>query len=195
MLQRQKAIIEFLQSKDWVNSSLYKTEVLGVLKKQDEIAQSSTDQQTAAGILSADEAEYQSKLILMRLHQKHVADNLEREEDTRIFRPLSSHEIFRELWNKAVNTEKHLSQELVWHRRLPVDVTSQFSISNLAKVLLRLKKLFLARSSAIKILVSLQNLKNSLRNSQIPGTEVYQQALHWRSLLVSFQQELKIFGN
>ena len=68
-----------------------------------------------------------------------------------------------EVWSKAVKTEAILREELALHRRLPKDVWKTRSLRNLIKVLLRLKKLFGARSSAIKILRSLMRLKAATR--------------------------------
>lgn len=68
-----------------------------------------------------------------------------------------------EVWAKALNTEKMLREELALHKRLPKDVKNTRSLINLIKLLLRLKKLFGARSSAIRILRALLAFKAASR--------------------------------
>ena len=93
-----------------------------------------------------------------------------------------------------MQTETNLEQELAWYRKLPPEVSTNMSVRNLVKVLLRIKKLFEARTSAIKILACLLQLKNALRDPRIKTIEVYKFALQWRQLLAAFKQELKLFG-
>lgn len=68
-----------------------------------------------------------------------------------------------EVWTKALNTEKMLREELALHKRLPRDVQKTRSLINLIKLLLRLKKLYSARSCAIKILRALTTFRGQTR--------------------------------
>ena len=69
-----------------------------------------------------------------------------------------------EVWTKAIETEKLLRGELALHKRLPRDVwKTPRTLRNLIKLLLRLKKLYSARSSAVRILRSLIAFKNATR--------------------------------
>ena len=68
-----------------------------------------------------------------------------------------------EVWAKALKTELILREELAMHKRLPRDIWKTRSLRNLIKLLLRVKKLFGARSSAIRILRSLMAFKNASR--------------------------------
>ena len=74
-----------------------------------------------------------------------------------------------EVWAKALKTELMLREELAMHKRLPKDIWKTRSLRNLIKLLLRVKKLFSARSSAINILRSLIAVKNSSRG-QVENT-------------------------
>jgi len=61
--------------------------------------------------------------------------------------------------------------------------------------LLRIKKLYEARSSAVKILTGLTQLKGALRDPHVQTFEIYHLALQWRSVLANFKSELKLFGS
>ncbi len=58
-----------------------------------------------------------------------------------------------------MQTERQLRAELAWSKKLPIDVTKHITFLNLLKLLLRVKKLFAAKSSAAKILKALNFLK------------------------------------
>ena len=69
-----------------------------------------------------------------------------------------------EVWAKAIETEKLLRGELALHKRLPRDVWKEpRTLRNLIKLLLRVKKLYSARSSAVRILRALIAFKNATR--------------------------------
>ena len=74
-----------------------------------------------------------------------------------------------------MHTEKSLRAELAWFKKLPSDVTKHRTLRNLVKLLLRVKKLFTAKSSAAKILRALMNLKKTLRGV-IEVQDVYSQS-------------------
>ena len=121
--------------------------------------------------MSASEAEYQSNLLLKRLHQSSsIVDNEQSDATT-------DDNILSLLWGKALQTERNLVEELAWHRKLPPEVRKQASVRNLVKLLLRVRKLFEARSYAIKIISCLIQLKNVLRDPTIKTIEAYKFAL------------------
>lgn len=99
-----------------------------------------------------------------------------------------------DLWAKALHTERQLRAELAWFKRLPLEVTKKRTFRNLVKLLLRVKKLFAAKSSAAKILRALQTLKSTLRG-EYRAEDIYSQAQHLRSMLITFRSDQKIFGS
>ena len=99
-----------------------------------------------------------------------------------------------ETWAKALKTELMLREELAMHKRLPKDIWKIRSLRNLIKLLLRVKKLFGARSSAINILRSLMAFKNASRG-QVENTQgLFKQAIFMRTSLLEFRSDYKIFG-
>ena len=100
-----------------------------------------------------------------------------------------------EVWAKALKTELMLREELAMHKRLPKDIWQNRSLRNLIKLLLRVKKLFGARSSAISILRSLLAFKNASRGVVENTQGLFKQAISMRTSLLEFRSDYKIFGS
>lgn len=135
-------------------------------------------------ILNANETEYLSKLYCQQLNMKTISGEDDEDDDDETL-----------VWSKAVKTEAILREELALHRRLSKDVWKTRSLRNLIKLLLRLKKLFGARSSAIKILRSIMRLKAATRCKNDCPQNLFKLAISIRASLLEFQQDYKIFGS
>ena len=177
-LEKNKAtaLLELRRRKDWVNSALFQNYVLqldddysgpldtitsntsGAPNVPSGSAEETKENRT---VLTANEAEYLSKLLCQQLSMRALnetsTDAGEQEDE-------EEDEGQSEVWTKAINTEKLLREELALHKRLSRDVwKSPRTLRNLIKLLLRLKKLYSARSSAVRILRALIAFKNATR--------------------------------
>ena len=190
---KASALLDMRKRKDWSNSTLYQNSVLleqesGPLDTIDSAASATISPQKKDGmILSANEVEYLSKVFCQQLSMKalnSVEDGDEEEND----------DSEAEVWTKALATESLLKDEVALHRRLPKEVWKTHSLRNLIKVLLRIKKLYGARTSALRILKTLTAFKNATRGEVANLEELFKQAIALRSSLLEFRQEYKIFG-
>lgn len=88
-----------------------------------------------------------------------------------------------------------MRSELAWYKRLPKDVSQVRSQRNLAKVLIRICKLHLARACASSILSGYLKFKGVTRDPLADMADVIRQAASLRSLLRGFRDEMKFFGS
>lgn len=191
-LGKASALLQLRKRKDWANSAVFLNHVMqrdyqhGVLDTIESATSAAalTTMEQDRSVISANETEYLSKLFCQQLSMRTVADDGAEDEE----------EEEGETWKKAVKTEGILREEVALHRRLPKEVWKSKTLRNLIKVLLRLKKLYQARGSAIKVLRSLMRLKESTRRHTDSYQDVFKQTISIRTSLLEFRQDFKIFG-
>ena len=138
-------------------------------------------------IYTSVEVEYRSKFFCQQL-----ATNAQNEVEEGKF---ESDEPDPEVWAIVLNTENMLRLDLAIHKRLPKEVRTKRTLKNLIKLLLRLKKLYCARTSAVKILRAMVIFKTITRCEEDYLPELFKQAINLRSALLQFRTDFKIFGS
>ena len=124
-------------------------------------------------MFSASEAEYLAKILVNKLQRSDTVLETEESQAQSSHNEEAKQDDDLILWAKALYTERCLKRELAWHKKLPSEVIKARNIRNLIKLILRVTRLFAARSAAVKILKALLVLKELLRNQEIEMTELH----------------------